>query len=364
MISRSLRARLGSLACGLLFACADSPTKPNESAKVDFESADNRQLLLAILNKLDALEKRAETESRLMYARIDSVARLYTVAGPQAAQPLKPSAGFEAQLCGKLQGTSRGEIKANAEIHGRGLGSVGVHAAGNGAWAGAFAQAGTVTGVITDGRLSGELEICAKLGAESELAPTVRALLNDAIAAASNVTSNLATFANSFGVNSTRMNSGISALNSFSISNLRFGQGPAAALLAGLPLPADLRGLLENPRQIFTRTAEAVQFGIDQMCDSPNWPAAVAQLVANACSLRNQFPSAQSLLALLQGLGGIPGLVQQLGSNASELCAAVNFIRPVSFSIPAQHIDLGALGTYTTFPGFSRTLFPGLAQVC
>lgn len=101
------------------------------------------------------------------------------------------------------------------------------------------------------------------------------------------------------------------------------------------------------------------------MCNSPNWPPELAQRVAEACALRTQFPNAQTLLAILQSVGGLPGLVSQLETNLTSVCRAVNFIRPVSLAIPAETVDFPlGIGTVTTFSGYSGSLFPGLGQVC
>jgi TctA family transporter len=68
---------------------------------------------------------------------------------------------------------------------------------------------------------------------------------------------------------------------------------------------------------------------------------------------------------ILQGLTGLPQTVGALRNDLSSACSTINAMRPAKFTIPAVEIDLpGTLGTVKTFPGFSHTLFPGIAPAC
>jgi len=170
-----------------------------------------------------------------------------------------------------------------------------------------------------------------------------------------------------------RAGQALDALSSLSMSNLPFGGGGASALINSLPLPDDIRGMINDPSRVFTRASSAGQFAIDRLCSSTLRVGEFADVVSAGCTLRNQVPSPQEVIGILSGLEGLPTTLQTVNTSLgtmqtslggldaamASVCNRVGSITGANLIIPSRSITI--LGnSYTTFPGYSAPLFPTL----
>ena len=360
------------------FGCADAPSAPEAAADPAAQaSLSDRELLLAVLTKLNALEARLEAEARFARARFDSLA---TAGGIQLAPTPKAEVVMEASLCGNFAFQADGKLESSLSLWGGGEGMLGVDAYGNGAKGLVRGFATQDVKVVPAGGASLTLQLCAKGTGGLAFAPSPKATGGSVAALApvpgsaetllrnvlqSVPADNLAAAATRLGMDGSRLGRAVDAVASFSLADLQFGSGGAASLLSALPIPADITNMLRNPETILQRAAQASQFAIDRVCGQTLFTGEFAQRALQACNLRGQVPSAQALIGILQGLDGLPTTLGGLREDLQEACGVVNQMRPARVTIPSKTVSFPApIGDVEVFPGFDRALFPGLAAAC
>jgi len=368
---------------GIGFACADAPSAP-ASAQNDplaVSTMSDRELLVAVLTKLNALETRLEEEARFARAHFDSLAR---VGGIQLAPTPKADVAIEASVCGNFAFQADGKLESSLSLWGGGEGMLGVDAYGNGAKGVVRGFATQDVKVVPAGGASLTLQLCAKgtggigfLGsptASGAAGPIARAAPAPVPGAAEallrNVlqsipADNLAAAATRLGMDGSRLGQAVDAVASFSLADLQFGSGGAANLLNTLPIPPDITNMLRNPETILQRASQASQFAIDRVCGQTLFTGEFAQRALQACDLRGQVPSGQALIGILQGLDGLPTTLGGLRQDLLGACSVVNAMRPARVTIPSKTVTFPlGIGDVEVFPGFDRPLFPGLSAAC
>lgn len=358
--------------------CADAPsapaTAPGDPAAL--ANLSDRELLVAVLAKLNALESRLEQEARFARARFDSLA----AAGGIALAPTpKAEVVLEASLCGNFAFQADGKLESSLSLWGGGEGMLGVDAYGNGAKGLVRGFATQDVKVVPAGGASLTLQLCAKgTGGLAFASPMAS---GSAVAAAAPVpgsaetllrsvlqsvpADNLAAAATRLGMDGSRLGRAVDAVASFSLADLQFGSGGAVNLLNALPIPADITNMLRNPETILQRAAQASQFAIDRVCGQTLFTGEFAQRALQACDLRGQVPSGQALIGILQGLDGLPTTLGGLRTDLLQACGVVNAMRPARVTIPSKTVTFPlGIGDVEVFPGFDRALFPGLAAAC
>lgn len=366
---------------GTGFGCADAPSAPTpaQNDPAALTNLSDRELLVAVLTKLNALEARLDAEARFARARFDSL----TVAGGiQLAPAPKAEVVVEASVCGNFAFQADGKLESSLSLWGGGEGMLGVDAYGNGAKGLVRGFATQDVKVVPAGGASLTLQICAKGtgGAEFFQSPTASGAAGPIARAApvpgaaaemlrnllqSVPADNLAAAATRLGMDGSRLGRAVDAVSSFSLADLRFGGGGAANLLNALPIPPDIANLVRNPETILQQAAQAAQFAIDRVCGQTLFTGEFAQRASQACNLRGQVPSGQALIGILQGLNGLPTTLGGIRSDLLEACGVVNAMRPARVTIPSETVTFPApIGDVEVFPGFDRALFPGLAAAC
>lgn len=361
----------------LTTGCSDEPTAPTAPGDTDaLLNQTDRQLLVAVLDKLNAMEARLEHEAQFARARFDSLA---SAGGATFAPTPNGSFEIEASLCGSFVFQADGKLESSLSLWGGGEGMLGVDAYGNGATGLVRGFATQDVKVVPAGGGAITVQLCAKgigglaFGGSPSADPAIagvppvagaaEAFLRDLLQSVS--VDQLATAAGRLRMTGAGLGNAVDAVSSFSLSDLRFGRGAGAALLGALPMPADVAALLSNPENILQQAVEATQFAVDKVCDQSLFTGPLAQRASQACTLRDQVPSAQSLIGILQGLNGLPATLTSLGSDLADACGAVNAMRPARVTIDPVSVNFPlGIGTVQVFPGFDRGLFPGLGAIC
>jgi len=385
---------------------AEAQRLPVVTDSASLAGMSNRELLLAVLDKLNSIEARVDQESKLGKARLDSaIASLNGLALVPAGAGTNASArsprtqatqasiefGYEGSLCVQNEWGADAEVQSSLSLWGGGEGMAGVDAYGNGAKGEVRGFATADTKVIPGGGAKVTLEICGKVNPSVQVtnAPPATAggspslaqmsgtdlpsdphlsgpgvtLIRNALQAVS--LDQIAAAASRLGMDGSRLGRALNAVSNFSLSDLPFGRGAGTALLNSLPMPADVATLVQNPENILQKAADASQFAVDKLCSQTLFTGEFAQRASQACNLRDQVPSPSGLVPMLQGLNGLPQTVTGLRNDLSSACSAINSMRTAKVSIPAEKVDFPlGIGTVTTFPGFSQTLFPNVKSPC
>lgn len=369
----------------VLAACSDSPTSPADASKpapdADFENLSNRELLVQVLTKLNALEARVDREALAVRARVDSAIAAGVMAG---ALPLPVSGsadlGIEATACAAGEGEIKGRVESKVELKGEGEGSVGAEPIGDGALAKLKLLASSVASVLPGGKMNLKIEVCAKLGggagtglrgAQFAFAPSsvktspspLQPLLEGMLQTISQ--DKMAAAISALQMNGSKLNLGLDAITGLTSGDLSFGKAAAASLMDALPLPAGIRNLVADPLSVLQKAPEALQFATDRLCSQTAFPGEMATLASQACSLRGQIPSAGTVIGILQGLNGLPTTLGSLQSGLQGACAAVNGMLPARVVISPVDVSFPlGIGTVRVFPGFDRPVFPGITASC
>jgi len=381
-VSRLLLAATISAALGLSLSCSDAPSAPKDVDAISATSLSDRELLVAVLTKLNALEARFEKEAQLARARIDSL--LVSGVGNIALAPTpKAAVELEASVCGNFVFQADGKLESGLTLWGGGEGMLGVDGYGNGAIGQVRGFATNDVKLIPAGGASVTTQICAKgtgalefggappasvgtvAGVQSvaSVPGAAETLLRNLLAAVP--ADNLAAAATRLGMDGSRLGRAVDAVAGFSLADFHFGRGAGAALLSNLPLPPDVAHLIQNPENILGRAAEAAQFAVDKVCSQTLFSGEFAQRATQACNLRGQVPSPEALIGILQGLDGLPTTLGGLREDLSGACGAVNAMRPARVTIPPEDVTFPlGIGEVRVFPGFDRALFPGVVAVC
>lgn len=371
--------------CAAVVACSDSsPTAPasaqaaqapapqalekTEAAKPgDLQDMTDRELLMAVLTKLNALEARLEYETEAVYARMDSLASSI-VAGADLAGPIafakgdkgkKADALAEVSICGQWDFFAKAKVGSTVSIWGGGEGKLGVDAYGNGAQGLVNAFATQEVKVEPSGRGSLIVQICGKAnaGVGIENAPQP---LRDLLAAVD--LPGLSSASTGLGMTGEAVNQAVDVISTFSLADLPFGSG-AGSLVNSIPMPPGMRNLLSSPADILQKATEAGSYAVDKLCNQTLFTGEFADRASKACELRDQTPSVDELIGILQGLDGLPDRLATIDGNLFAACASVNqMLEAPKIDIPRRNVTIfegGALETtFTAFPGFERELFP------
>jgi hypothetical protein len=256
-----------------------------------------------------------------------------------------------------------------------------VEVAGTGAKARLTALAQEVAKFLPGGAMKLKIEVCGKLGGGGNVATPLRAAQLASVPAslksssalqtllesvlASGAADKMATAANALHMDGSHISQGLDAISTLAAGDLPFGSGAAARLIGILPLPPGIASFISNPASILQKAPEALQYAINQLCSQNLFGGELSQVAASACSLRNQVPSGAQFLSILQGLNGLPTTIGSIKSDLQGACSAVKAILPAKVTIPSESVDFPlGIGTVQVFPGFSKSLFTGIAAGC
>lgn len=367
-----------ALAIPVLSSCSN-PLQPEPLHAQSAEYAEIKGMLTTMLQRLDALEEGVTTHDARVSVELDSIGRIVNALGVEfdVTGSVSGYTQLEASLCGTYAMEGDARFQSNVTLRGQADGMLGVDAFGNGATGRVLAYGGQIVSVIPGGGVSLALEVCGKVVGEAGIEGAASVDATDPVIAllqglAENVNTN-SLIQGAVGRNMTGARAGqaLDALSSLSMSNLPFGGGGASALINSLPLPDDIRGMINDPSRVFTRASSAGQFAIDRLCSSTLRVGEFADVVSAGCTLRNQVPSPQEVIGILSGLEGLPTTLQTVNTSLgtmqtslgsldaamASVCNRVGSITGANLIIPSRSITI--LGnSYTTFPGYSSPLFP------
>lgn len=271
----------------------DTPEKAT-----DLEAMSDRELLIAVMGKLNALEARMENETEAVYARIDSLvstAGSYPILAAAAiAEPAdklkdglkKATEGYYVIECRRIgkQVSHKVQYKARAEAGGQAeVGPDAVEAEAN-------AQAEVELEIATEGepRTVGKAykEVCKSEPVTAQVAAIV-----DMMESASGLGLNLANlerFTQSF------------------LTDTQIGFDRIESILSTLPIPIDQLALLRDPLSLAQQSREVFDFAMDNRCN-PNLYAGtrLADVMSEVCALEDQLPTIQEAADILTGLGDL-----------------------------------------------------------
>lgn len=373
--------RLLALAAGV--ACSDAPAAPTAAAPIDttrYADLTTRELLVAVLTRLDALEARADGEARALRVRLDSA--LAQVAGVPMPAPAPTSASLstEASVCLTYQFVADAKMESKVRMTGQGVAGAGVDAYGNGAVAAVGLQALQELHFVPGGNAALQLQVCGKMGTErsggpssgtsgpvhSAAAPPAPGPAQQLLTAAlqSLPPDQLAAAAAKFRMEGPRMRQGLDLVTGFSLADLPFGRGATGALIDALPLPPDLASLARNPGDLIQKAGEAGQYAVDRLCDQRLFTGEFAQRASQACSLRDDAPSVPELIEIVDDLDGLPNQITTLDNRLSSACGTVRD-ELVSRSVVIPETEITKTGVVVGI--FPRTVvqpFAGLGTIC
>jgi hypothetical protein len=79
------------------------------------------------------------------------------------------------------------------------------------------------------------------------------------------------------------------------------------------------------------------------------------------CNL--EVPDAETFIGILNGLDGLPAVVNTVEAGLFTTCSRVDTLIPQTITIPSWTISI--LGTnYSVFPGYNARLFSGPVLTC
>lgn len=146
-----------------------------------------------------------------------------------------------------------------------------------------------------------------------------------------------------------------------------FSGGGSPALMGALPIPPDMRALMENPRGLLSDEAGPVaSSSVDLLCDPALQVGEFAALLSSGCDLRDQVPPPAEVIDVIGNLDSFHTSLNTFESSFASLestvggvCSTLTGVTAQNLHIPSRSVTI--LGTsYTTFPGYSAPLFPSL----
>lgn len=388
------------LSLAFLLACDAKPvTSPEEplaptgagidaTAPADLEGLTDRQLLIALVTKVDALEARLDRESRLAHALIDSVratphwdgllALTAMAAGAPPGDGTPPGGGgggggmaldiatiltrtellvaqtdsmMDALYNPWAQHTLCFDLAAPLTFAAQ-LTDVGEAEVGGGVGVKVFGN-----GVKLDIRGRQELALSAALAVEPAFnysacwdpgAHRAGTLTAGASMAAASATGpqreDLERAFNAMGLSPAVVSNTLETANSVLSGQLGFVDLPGLAESVWLP-PA-VHNLVRNPQAFTAGVQQAGEDALLRLCDTSLYPADVRDVVAEACAL--QLPSLQTLVTPID--------LTPLETGFASLCTGFNGLLSESFKIPSTTLPSASI----SIPGvWSGTTFPG-----
>jgi hypothetical protein len=335
-------------------SCADL-VEPAGAQSAELQNIE--ALLQQVLERLDTLEAREARRSEEVLASLDTV----VVVAQQPGEVGTIGAQLEATICFERSRKLTGGGETRIKLDGRGMGNVGVDAYGNGAQAFVLGMAGQVIEAKPAAEWDFKGTICAKGYGDRDLG-SLRSILSGIHQSVS--ATQLASVATALDLSGTRMSSSLDVVPSLSWSQFGFGQGTASNLVSSLPLPADLAGLLSNPSGILDRAADAAQYAIDRLCSQTLFTGDFAQRAQDACALRDRLGVTQ-VVNTVEALDGLPSTLSAMDLDLASVCSRVNSMRVQDLTIPGVVVNFPlGIGSVTTFPRFTASLFPGVGAAC
>lgn len=360
--------------------------------RVEPAGAQNAQIeatLTQLLAKVDSLQRLVVSQGDSLTGRLTAIDETLAELGIDVGVGVGASAAaytqLEGSVCYSHNLAARTRLHSQVTLKATGGGTLGVDAYGNGA-TGQLAAVGVQSiGFMPEGRGSLQMQLCGKLTGQlgldagasvtlTESSPLVQALM-DVMANVN--TSDLAGAASTRSLNGSNLSTGLNALSNLSSAQMQFGSvgGGAAQFVQALPLPDDIRNLVLDPSTVFNQASSAATYATDQLCGQALRVGAFADVVDTGCDLRDQMPSPATVAQVFSSLDGLPttlgalqgdlntlqGSVGTLQVAMNNVCGTVGNITQGPLTIPPRTIEI--LGqSYTTFPGYSARLFPGMPR--
>ncbi len=312
----------------------------------DAGDAEILAALAAINTRLDSIDQRTRKIDDISVTAAESIVTV--LSDPDAdfmhnlVDAIELSAEVRAEVCAELSGGYGGEV--TSRLNGEG----GAHAEGGPNVVEAELQAKVQARLEAEFEISSKLEgeitgsICAGAGAE---------LASDLPAAAEAMRAALGRL----GIDGSRMNSLIASLDPPSTASF---DANVSSVRSTLSLPSALTNVFDNPASVITSSPELADMAEALRCDSSLYPSGVFRdIQSRLCNL--QVPSAETYLAILDGLDGLPLSVSSMEASLGTVCNAVN---AMPRSIDINQVNVTILQTsYTVFPGYHKALFPGVS---
>jgi hypothetical protein len=350
-VGRAFAVSAALLSCA---ACGDTPITPEElgaaqsASRVPVDRMADRELLLAVLAKLDALEVRLERERAEMYMKLDSLATTgaILVAAPQAygmasAPKLNMSEQIDsiynwtdgiwdltsymaedqfglfqgAELCGHLEGATGMEFDLEAQAEAEGEAGVGVKPLETGAAATAAIKTSANGEAQAEWEAGLGLELCWDLSSSLE-DPPVRAQSAARMARAapaSQLETTIMGLRTQLGFDEQALEralvTGTSVLRSGDLRRL-------ADIAPALPLPAAMRDPLALVRGHLT-TFDPVLL----LCGGTNFGGRFTGLVSQGCGhiQNNDLPQLEPFLRVGSNLADLRTRFSNLGDDFNAL---------------------------------------------
>jgi hypothetical protein len=356
----------------LCTACGDSPISPVdlEAAQIqdaidrDFERMSDRELLIAVLTRLDAMEEHVEQMALELEARIDSLVTTGQVTGI-AAQPPGGGGGPPEGRGGQM-----GELLAKSDSI-MGLANwLAEDAADVGTGGSVDAEAVTLVSFKVPLGYSAQLEAggCFNFSNVGNPPPTrpvpaASTRLAAATVADDQLQNTLIDLSSQLNLDaqsvSQALTGAVNLIQSPSLNSLRnLGQS--------LPLPPGFASIASDPignlkNEVPGLTSEA----LDLLCGGIDWGNALSDHVTQVCGLisRNELPD----IGALATLSTVTERLASIDLDLTSVCQSVNTMLDASLSIPRRQATIfrgqSVAGfnlerTFTTFPAFSTDLFP------
>lgn len=317
------------LVAPVLGSCDHDATSPAAAQETElstdptaYAAMTDRELVVAMLVRMDSLEARVERNTRAAVEEV--VAALGDGSLSLARADRERSRGTE--QCVEIKMGSEAEMQTVITILGNAFGGVG-------AWAGTGGSANLKAEAEAKARiepLKGAIEVkkswCFGRGATRD--PVVgSAVANASLRAADPqdpqaVESALDALITQLGLTDARASQALSQLSTVAggVPHCRPGDC-VPQLLETLPIPGDLRGLLNDPRTFLRQRApDYGDFALDQLCNL-GFPGAFGTRLEQACDIRDRVPDTAELFGTYESLVGIPGLVAEIDDRLSVVCA-------------------------------------------
>lgn len=292
------------------------------------------------------------------------------------------SAAIEGSVCAKSSLGAQANYRAAFDIRGQADGMLGVDAYGNGANATLRAYLTQKLDANVKPGASLEMQVCGKLtgqtGVESGISldatDPIIAALEDLTTAVG--TSQLTNAAATVDMTGSRASQGLNVLTGLSPSGLAasFTGSGTSSLAQALPMPAQMRSRIEDPRSVLTDATTIAESSVDLLCDPSLQVGEFTNLLSSGCDLRDQVPPPEDVIDIISGLDGIQlsldtfesslttvqNSVASVENGLSSVCNTVVNVTNQRLDIPSRTVTI-LNTTYTTFPGYSADLFPALA---
>ena len=370
----------------VLASCRD-PLKVEPAGAQSADLARIQASLDAVMAKLDTVRAELGEEVGALSADVAAIGTTLEALGGEVGAGVSAGAytQVEGSVCVKSGFSADVGFNSGGQLDGQAVGTLGLDGYGNGGKGRLIARAVQRIEVEPKGGLGLEVQVCGKLVGEVGLDAGATITLSDSDALTLllqdllNQVSmpQISSAASARNMNGVRLSQGLNALSTLSMAQLPFGSGGGSAgqLMDALPLPEDIRALATDPAGLLDDALGAAQYATDQLCGQALRVGDFAALVAAGCDLRDEAPSPATVIDIFNGLDGLPttltglqssidvleGSMASVQSGLGNVCTTLGNVTQTNLTIPSRTIEI--LGqSYTTFPGYSARLFPGMAR--